>query len=235
MEELVPGDAWDFLEVGRLQRAAQDSSYREDVLRAKGIVSGLLLPVLLGLPVCDPCWQVCRELEAVLYRRMKPQCGSSSSARIQEQQSRNSHSASSFDGVSAFLCIYVLTFAVARSCLLSLRRRRSARLVSLLNADSAHEGDFFVPVQFPEFVLDRLGAQGRLALADRRLRALAFLGPLIQLYTGRHQLRTDAHQGGIKQLSVRTNIQAGSQPFLVSRNSSVNAKTEMSKTQLARP
>jgi len=41
LEELVPEEAWHALEVGRLQRAIDDDSYREEVLRAKGIVRPL--------------------------------------------------------------------------------------------------------------------------------------------------------------------------------------------------
>lgn len=38
LEELVPEEAWDALEVSRLQRAIEDESYRDEVLRSKGIV-----------------------------------------------------------------------------------------------------------------------------------------------------------------------------------------------------
>ena len=34
----MPDQAWEALEVGRLRRAIQDDAYREDLLRAKGIV-----------------------------------------------------------------------------------------------------------------------------------------------------------------------------------------------------
>lgn len=39
LEDLVPADAWDHLETGRLHRASQDSAYRDEVLRANGLVS----------------------------------------------------------------------------------------------------------------------------------------------------------------------------------------------------
>lgn len=35
----MPEEAWEALEVARLRRAVEDDSYRDDVLRAKGIVS----------------------------------------------------------------------------------------------------------------------------------------------------------------------------------------------------
>ncbi len=43
--------------------------------------------------------------------------------------------------------------------------------------------------------------------AARRLRAMAFLGPLVALYTGRHRQNVDARTGGLKQLSGRLRIQ----------------------------
>ena len=53
----MPEQAWEALEVGRLRKAIQDDAYREDLLRAKGIVGPPLLtwqcPVLL-LCLC-PC------------------------------------------------------------------------------------------------------------------------------------------------------------------------------------
>lgn len=61
--------------------------------------------------------------------------------------------------------------------------------------------------QFPEFVLDRLAFPVRPALAERRLRALAFLGALVQLYTGGHRLKVDPQRGGIRQLCTRMHVQ----------------------------
>ena len=51
LEELVPEEAWEALEVARLRRAVEDDSYRDDVLRAKGIVSACSLPFF----PCN-CW-----------------------------------------------------------------------------------------------------------------------------------------------------------------------------------
>ncbi len=39
----MPEEAWEALEVERLRRAIDDDSYRDDILRAKGIVSALSL------------------------------------------------------------------------------------------------------------------------------------------------------------------------------------------------
>ena len=63
--------------------------------------------------------------------------------------------------------------------------------------------------QFPDVVLDRLPLITKPdgAAATRRLRAMAFLGPLVSLYTGRHRLNVDARTGGLKQLSGRMRIQ----------------------------
>ncbi len=48
----MPDQAWDALEVARLQRAAADDSYREDVLREKGIVRTLRN----SLPLVQQLW-----------------------------------------------------------------------------------------------------------------------------------------------------------------------------------
>jgi hypothetical protein len=64
-------------------------------------------------------------------------------------------------------------------------------------------------VQFPDVVLDRLPLITKPdgPAAARRLRAMAFLGPLVSLYTGRHRLNVDSRTGGLKQLSGRMRIQ----------------------------
>ena len=65
-------------------------------------------------------------------------------------------------------------------------------------------------VQFPGAVLDRLPAlRPDAPTGARRLRALAYLGPLIHLYTGRHELRVDSTPGsdGMAALSARTKVQ----------------------------
>lgn len=63
--------------------------------------------------------------------------------------------------------------------------------------------------QFPDVVLDRLPLITKPdgPAAARRLRAMAFLGPLVSLYTGRHRLNVDSRLGGLKQLSGRMRIQ----------------------------
>ncbi|CAL8464180.1 g3715 [Coccomyxa elongata] len=99
LEELVPEEAWDALEVSRLKRAMEDESYRDEVLRAKGIFPGVVLDRLALI--------------------------------------------------------------------------------------TAPEGP----------------------AAQRRLRAMAFLGPLISLYTGRYRLNVEAQKGGLKAVSARTRIQ----------------------------
>lgn len=64
-------------------------------------------------------------------------------------------------------------------------------------------------MQFPGVVLDRLAliTTPDAPAAERRLRAMAFLGPLIALYTGRHRLNVEAQKGGLKAVSARTRIQ----------------------------
>ena len=61
LEELVPEEAWEALEVARLRRAVDDDSYREEVLRAKGIVSACSLS---DLPDNSKCrnWQESQSL-----------------------------------------------------------------------------------------------------------------------------------------------------------------------------
>ena len=64
-------------------------------------------------------------------------------------------------------------------------------------------------VQVPEYVLDRLAVitQPRSQTGARRLRALAFLAALIQLYgAGRHQLRLRSRES-MQSLAHRVNIQ----------------------------
>lgn len=64
-------------------------------------------------------------------------------------------------------------------------------------------------MQFPGVVLDRLALITAPAgpAAERRLRAMALLGPLISLYTGRYRLNVEAQKGGLMALSARTRIQ----------------------------
>jgi len=65
--------------------------------------------------------------------------------------------------------------------------------------------------QFPDVVLDRLPLAAKPAdgaAAERRLRAMAFLGALVNLATGRPRLRSDSQHGGLRQLSTRLRIQA---------------------------
>lgn len=64
--------------------------------------------------------------------------------------------------------------------------------------------------QFPDVVLDRLPLLKLEAPhAERRLRALAYLGPLVHLYTGRHELRVaPGAAGGWRALASRLEIQA---------------------------
>ena len=51
-------------------------------------------------------------------------------------------------------------------------------------------------MQFPDAVLNRLPAlRPDAPTGARRLRALAYLGPLVHLYTGRHELRVDSAPG----------------------------------------
>ncbi len=67
-----------------------------------------------------------------------------------------------------------------------------------------------VRAQFPDIVLDRLPVlKPEAPHAERRLRALAYLGPLVHLYTGRHELRVaPGAASGWRALAARTKIQA---------------------------
>lgn len=67
---------------------------------------------------------------------------------------------------------------------------------------------YSVNVQVPEYVLDRLAiiTKPQSHTGARRLKALAFLAALINLYTGRHQQRMRAREG-MQSLAGRIKIQ----------------------------